>query len=213
MMTKFASVVLAFMVVFSTWSLRADVALTTVGTTSLDPPIIYTEQAIASGTLGGTTFTDTLITIMLDGDTGNVTGGSEFFSNTVGTFTVNVSGIGTATFTDSMEVFDDQVFAPPAAGFGLLGLNGGSVLDTFNTQFGSYDLTTPIGPISGASFIRPDLFFGTTLGNLNIVSAGDSTFTASTVPEPSLIPLVALGGILACRLKRKPADLQQTELN
>jgi hypothetical protein len=207
MMTKFASVVLAIIVVFSTRSLRADVAPTTIGTTSLDPsldpPIIYTEQAIASGTLGGTTFTDALITLMLDGDTGHVTGGSGFFTNTVGTFTVNVSGIGTATFTDSMDVFDNQLFAPPAAGFGLLG--GGSVLDTFNTQFASYDLTTSIGPISGASFIRSDLVFGTTLGNLNIVSAGNSTFTASTVPEPSsLIPLVALGGILACRLKRKP---------
>jgi hypothetical protein len=194
------------MVVFSTQSLRADVL-----DASLDPPIIYTEQAIASGTLGGTTFTDALITLMLDGYTGTVVPrGSEFFFNPVGTFTVNVSGIGTATFTDHMEVFDNQGFAPPAAGFARLGGNGGSVLDTFNTQFASYDLKTPIGPISGASFIRPNLVFGTTLGNLQILSAGDSTFTASTVPEPSsLIPLVALGGILACRLKRKPADLHR----
>jgi hypothetical protein len=208
MMTNFASVVLAFMVVFWTRSLQADVIPTTLDTMpSLDAPITYTERAIASGTLGGSTFTNALITIMLDGDTGNVTEhGTGVFANTGGTFTVNVSSIGTATFTDSMVVFDNQVYTQPlpVAGFGLLA--GGSVLDTFNTVFGLYDLTTPIGPVSGESFFV-DLVVGTTLGDLHITRAGDSTFTASTVPESSsLIPLGALGAILAYRLRRKPAN-------
>jgi hypothetical protein len=128
-----------------------------------DPPIIYTEQALASGTLGGRTFTNALITMTLVGNTGNVTGGGGFFTNTVGTFTLNVSGIGTATFTDSMEVFDNQTLSPAAAGFGD-NTAGGSVLDTFNSVFASYDLTSGIGPVSGPSFIWPDLSFGTTLG-------------------------------------------------
>lgn len=205
MKTRLASRVLAFSVLSWTTNLRADVVPSTFDTTlRLDAPITYIEQARASGTLGARTFTNALITIVLDGDTGTVTERPGVFANAVGIFTINVSGIGTATFTDNMVVFDNQLFDPPAAGFGLLA--GGSVLDTFNTILGSYDLTTSIGPISGASFIRPDLVFGTTLGNLNIASAGDSTFTATTVPEPSsLIPFGALGVILAYRLRPKPA--------
>jgi hypothetical protein len=172
--------------------------------TDEDPSIIYTEQAIASGTLGGQTFTDALLTLELVGDTGNVTGSPGVFTNTAGLFTVSVSGIGTATFTDFMEVFDNQspTLTPPAAGFAV---EGGSVLDTFNTAFALYNLTTPIGPISGTSFIRPDLTFNTTLGGLIITSAEDSTFTASTaVPEPTSLILVATGALIICyRLRRK----------
>lgn len=192
-------------VLLSGWNLQADVTTSSVAI-GLDPPITYTEQVVASGTLGTATFTDALITIGLSGDTGNVTGGSGFFTNMVGTFTVDISGVGEAVFTDSMEVFVNQAFSPPAAGFGDIS-TGGSVLDTFNSVFASYDLTTPIGPISGGSFIRPDLSFGTTLGALNITSAGDSTFTASTsaVPEPAsrIFLAAAIAAILVYRVRRR----------
>src|ERR1700719_2352887 len=93
-------------------------------------PITYTEQATASGSLGSTPFSSALVTITFTGDTANVTGGSGFFANNVGTATVNVSGIGTATFTSGLEVFDNQVSTPTAAaGIALNG--GGSILDTF----------------------------------------------------------------------------------
>jgi hypothetical protein len=168
-----------------------------------DPPITYTEQALASGTLGGHTFTNALVTLTMVGNTGTVSGGSGFFTNTTGTFTLNVAGIGTGTFTDSMEVFDNQTFSPAAAGFGDI-TAGGSVLDTFNSAFATYDLTTSIGPTSGTRFINPGLGFNTTLGVFIISSAGDSTFTASTVPEPSSIFLLGTGlmGLMAMRRSR-----------
>jgi hypothetical protein len=203
-------VFLASLVVVPASSLRADSFVLPGGTpvvTPGDAPVTYTEQAIASGTLGGSSFTSALVTIVFTGDTVNVTGGGGFFTNAVGIATVTVGGIGTATFTDSMEAFDNQIFGPPAAaGIGDITVPG-SVLDTFNTVFASYDLTSSIGPVPGGSFIRPDLTFGTTLGGLNISSAGDSTFTAvvssSATPEPTSLALVGLGSVALAAFRRK----------
>ncbi len=208
-MKRLLIVVIASACVFSTQTLRADVMPSTPGTIPVvqanDPPITYTQQAEVTGTIGGRSFTNALITLMLTSDTAFVTGGAGFFSNTTGPFTLSIAGIGSGSFTDSMQVFDNQTFSPPAAGFGDL-TAGGSVLDTFSAVFASYDLTTAIGPISGNPFIRPDLSFGTTLGLLNIQSANNASFTATTVPEPSsylLFGTVLFGVLHSLRRKAK----------
>ena len=156
--------------------------------------ITYTESATATGTIGGVAYTDALVTLTLVGDTANVTGGSGFFTNAVGTFMLSIAGVGSGTFTDSMYVFDNQ--GAVAAGFADATV-GGSVLDTFDTAFGTYDLKSAIGPITNTNFIRPDLTYGTTLGAFTIASAGLSTFTATTtvVPEPGSLMLLGSGVI------------------
>ena len=69
--------------------------------------ITYTEQATASGTIGAGSFFDVFVTITMVGDTTNVIGGSGFFQN-FGTMTINIPGIGLATFTGNTAVFDNQ---------------------------------------------------------------------------------------------------------
>lgn len=155
-------------------------------------PITYVEQAVASGSLGSQSFSNALVTVTFTGDTANVTGGAGNLSNAVGEATVTVAGIGTATFTDSsVGAFVNQ--SRNAAG---IADNNGSILDTFNSGFGSYNLSTPLGPLSGSPFIRPDLTFPTTLGGLRLGDAGPSTFTASTsIPEPSSLTIFSLLGV------------------
>ena len=173
-------------------SLAVAAAMLVYGGRAQASAITYTEQATASGSLGGTAFTNALVTLTLVGDTSNVTG-TTFLTNSVGTFTLNVSGLGGGTFTDALWVFDNQTFSPPAAGFGLTA--GGSILDTFDNAFGAYGLVTPIGPITDSPFINSGESFDTTAGAFIINSSGNSTFTASTgsVPEPVSVTLMGVG--------------------
>ena len=67
------------------------------------------------------------------------------------------------------------------------------VLDTIDEAFLTYDLKSAIGPITGASSIDPSFSYATTLGALNLQSAGNSTFTATTVPEPASLLLLGSG--------------------
>ena len=157
-------------------------------------PITYTETAIASGSLGGVSFTDATVTLTMNGDTSDVADeGGGFFQN-IGTLLLDVSGVGTATFTSgSYGVFDNETFSPPAAG-GFQFSPNASILDTFDNAFATYDLTTAIGPITGSSFINPGLGFATSAGTFILDSAGDSTFTAVTsVPEPGSMVLLGSG--------------------
>ena len=150
-------------------------------------PITYTEQAVATGSLGGTGFSDAAVALTFVGDTSNVFLDSGIWRNEIGTATVTVTGIGTATFTESMEVFDNG----GAMAVGVANPSA-SALDTFNPLLSAYDLQSAIGPLSGQSFIRPDITFSTNLGGFNLQIAGDSTFTATTVPEPSSLAMASL---------------------
>jgi hypothetical protein len=151
----------------------------------------------ASGTLGSTPFTNASVTVSFSGNTANV---FEFvlgfWEIDIGTAMVTISGIGTATFTDAMYAADNQTFVPPVAGIADSSCVGcpGAVLGTFNSAFGSYGLTSAIGPISGVSDFRSDLSYGTTDGLLNFTSVGPtSIFTATTVPEPASLTLLGTG--------------------
>jgi hypothetical protein len=164
-------------------------------------PISYFNQVVASGTLGATSFTNALVTVRFDSDTANVTGGSGFFSDGVGTATLTIAGVGTAIFTGSIDVFVNQ--GAIAAGIADETI-GGSISDTYNVALATYDLMTAIGPLSGDPFIRPDLTFGTDEGGFNMTgTSGSATFwaTTTTIPEPGGFLFVA-SGIMALVLRR-----------
>jgi hypothetical protein len=180
-------------------------------------PITYTEQATATGSLGGVMFTDESVLLTMGSDTNNVInpvmGIFENVTNALVKATVSVNGASAVTFTDSIAVFVSQTPAPPGslaqAGFADLTV-GLDILDTANAAFSTYDLKSFIGPITGSpANIDFDQSFPTTGGAfiLTGVSGPTSIFTASTttVPEPSTLALmsVAVGGLSVIRRRRK----------
>src|ERR1700690_4648377 len=67
--------------------------------------LTYTQTFDASGTLGGTGFTSQLVTLSETADSSNVTLFSAGTYENIGTVTVSIATIGTATFTDQMFAF------------------------------------------------------------------------------------------------------------
>jgi len=162
--------------------LSAGIALWSTGVHAT--PITYTESATVSGTLGGTPFSNAMITITGTGDTTGVFNDGNFRNN-LSPVSFSISGDGSGTFTDAIQVFDNPTFSPTAAaGFDDITLGQPSILDTFDSAFGAYNLTTAIGPITGPPFINPGLAFATTAGALVLNTSGNSTFTAASVPGP-----------------------------
>lgn len=167
--------------------------------------ITYTESGTATGSIGATNFTNALVTITFAGDTSNVSGVSGLFTNPVGTATVTIGGIGAFAFTDSLYVFDNQ----PYSVVGISDSTLNDILDTFgNSAFGTYDLTTALGPVTGLSGFNLGSSYGTSGGGLVFGDmSANSTFAATTaaaVPEPSSLVLLgaAMAGLLMLRRGR-----------
>jgi hypothetical protein len=168
--------------------------------------ITYTMISTGTGTLGGSSFTDTFVTLTLVGDTSTVTSASPGLFNP-GTATVNVAGLGTATLTDTIGIFatfhDLSLFGTPAVVIGDLSNPSDpssftGILGQVGPEFFGYDLQSPFGPDSGSggpfsgSHMTPH--FPTTVGDLTWAVGqplGTSAFTAVvTTPEPASLSLI-----------------------
>jgi hypothetical protein len=131
------------------------------------------------------------------GDTANVVGVSPYI-NATGTFTLTISGFATTTFTDQLFVLDNQ--ANENAGFSDA-TQSIYMLGTSSSVFGTYNLRSSIGPITGSTAIGFGGEFPTAAGAWIIDSAGaTSTFTATAAPEPFACTLMCLG--LAALVRR-----------
>jgi hypothetical protein len=157
--------------------------------------ITVTESLVTSGTLNGTIFTNELLTVSLQGDTGSVTNPSPGRFELIGTGSVNVATVGSDAFTDAMEAFVNQT-----GGFGgfVDNVTGFQVLVNLNAAFATYALNTSIGPLSGTSAGIPGTAYPTTGGSLVLNGPFDvdhpATFTAAvTSPEPGTLGLLSVG--------------------
>ena len=157
--------------------------------------VTYTLETIGSGTLDGVAYTDASVVLTMHNDTTNVVsgppGGPDF--TIPGTITVSVGGGPSETFTDpGTNVFVDQKFGTSSA-IGFDGMTEFAVLGIDSSAFSTYDLKTSIGPVSGSVLSTFGLPFPTSSGLFVINSSGDTTFTATVVPEPSSWMLLAMG--------------------
>jgi hypothetical protein len=164
-------------------------------------PVTYTVVSTASGSLGGTAFTDQQVTFTTTADTDNIMAG--FTSLVLATPpTIEVTGFAPATALDQFWVFSN----PNGPRTGLYSSTNGSfiIYDT-SPLFAGYDLTTSIGPISGVPTINSDVTAPTTLGTFTFTSMSAVSFQA-VVPEPgSLITLSACSLFACVRRGRKAA--------
>jgi hypothetical protein len=158
-------------------------------------PITYTASVVASGSLGGSTFTNALVTVALTGDTTTVFGGPPIWFNN-GTGTVTIAGLGTATFTGEIRAVANNTLS--RAGIGDFTASLG-ILFVDNPAFATYDLSTAIGPLSGSPAFNTSQQFATTSGSFILSSVGTApaSFSASSataaVPEPGALLLMGTG--------------------
>jgi hypothetical protein len=183
-------------------------------------PITYTLSTAASGTLGGSPFTNAAVTVTLTGDTANVAPGPVPFTDVLvnsGNATVDVSGIGTGAFTDSIVIVDTltdiSIFGVPAVLI-LDNTTGTGILLQTGSVFTTYDLRSSLGPLSGAGGVASGShntpIFPTTIGDLTWTvgqSLGTSTFTAVDTPEPGTLGFFGAGLVMVAwrrRFKQRP---------
>jgi hypothetical protein len=143
--------------------------------------------------MGGQGFTNASFTITSTADTAQITNPFPGIISVPNlTATVTVSGLGTGTFTNETTTVDNQVFM--RVGISDLGL-GLAILFIDNAAFGSYDLTSSIGPLTGPTAINSGQLFPTTAGNFSLTSVPSATFQATLqgLPEPASFTLLGIG--------------------
>jgi hypothetical protein len=169
-------------------------------------PIVYTESDVLRVTIGASVQLVGTLTLREVADTSAIATFAPGILVNPGTVTFSLnagaSGIFTGTFTDSMHVFDNQ--NTDEVGFNDATLPS-DVVDTTNSQFGSYGLATLLGPISGTANFGSA--YPTTAGTLTLLSSptdrNDATFTASAVPEPATLTVLTVGLLSLGQARRR----------
>ena len=177
----------------------------------------FTQTGSGSGTLDGVAFDDTTFTITALTDTANVDGIAPFSSWTPHlSATIEIDGVGTfdiLTQTYTLVEHPGQ-WGAPAVAFAIEWIGGpaGLFWGPMDAVFGTWDTTTELDTVTGDSFhlgwglkeFDPQIF--TTGGLLyfnNSQEFVEGTFTATLVPAPGALVLLAGAGLI--RRRRREA--------
>lgn len=187
----------------------AGVILTVAGLAAA-VPITMTFEGTGTGTVGATPFTDAsfIVTLTIETDNNGLFEGDPDTPVTEwAPATVDIDGIGLASFSATKRVFCNQSAE-------VLGLNNSvafDLIDIDSPQFATYDLTTGFGPVFDAN---PSAWYQfvnvpTNLGDVTFTDMSDVTFTAvlaaSEVPMSSpttsilLVVFLAAAGLFVIR--------------
>jgi hypothetical protein len=159
-------------------------------------PITFTFSGTGTGTIGSTSFTDSPFLITAQANTSDRTVESYGYATPHTSAQITLGSVGTFAITSSTRTFvnKDQNSAGFSRG-GALGLDLYSGI--VSTSFGSWNMLTSLGPITSPASLRQWSLtpaVTTSSGVLVFQNAFDiaSVFTATVVPEPAAIPLVAI---------------------
>lgn len=170
-------------------------------------PITYSFSGLASGTLGGDSFSDSLVTFSMLADTDNVMVDA-FGPGIVSVVGVPASvsvGINSGTLDAPVYVFVNHNLS--AAGFGV----GAPIMDMAQAMLGTYDMKSPFGPGTGTLNFNTTDPIATSMGDIvfaNGFAISSPTFEAIggvVVPEAGTLALVlpALGVMGAVVVRRR----------
>lgn len=158
--------------------------------------IKYETTGVASGHLAGVPFTSVLFTLTSLADTTQVQDIGALGVNNLST-TIQLGATTLTTIAGSS--YASKTALPQFATFYYSGVLVGDFFDTPNIYLYSplllnYDLKTSVGPLTPTSI--SNAIFETNQGLLNISTFSQPQFTATTIPEPTLLTLLAAA--LAC---------------
>lgn len=167
--------------------------------TSQATPISYSFTGTGSGDIASSAFTDTSFSVTINADTNDVAfQPSLAWFGIVGlTGTIDISGIGLASFTRPLFVFGGK--GMDVIGFG--NEDNSNLIAMFATGqgMGAYDLISNFGPIvsQNDNDLKQFQNVATSLGSLSYRTMSDVTFQSrvatTSVPEPTTLTLSAIG--------------------
>ena len=183
-------------------SVLATAAFALIATSSASADVVTsTFSGIGSGTwssgiYSGQSFTNKAFTFTTSVETSSISAFSAGFLAPVAAATVFIEDYGDLAITSATEQAVNQ--QQRRFGFGLAG--SGAIVFVNNNAFGSWNMQTNLGPITGSGSFNTTTF-NTSLGAIQFSGSPTITFT-SVVPAPGAVALVGLAGLAGSRRRR-----------